>query len=58
MQQENHHEAKPERICAKRFAEVIGKAGAEGIGQHGEEEQKRAEKFEQFTVDDLDLIME
>lgn len=45
LQQENHHEAQPERIRAKRFAEVIGKARAKGIGQRGEEEQERAEEF-------------
>ncbi len=52
LQQEDHHEAKPERIRAERFAEVIGKAGAEGIGQRGEEEQERAKEFEQFTISD------
>ena len=45
LQEKDHHEAQPERIRAEGFAEVIGKAGAEGVGQRGEEEQERAEKF-------------
>lgn len=38
LQEKNHHEAEPERIRTEGFAEVIGKAGAEGIGQRGEKE--------------------
>ena len=45
LQEKDHHKAKPECIRAERFAEVIGKAGTEGIGQRGEEEKERAEKF-------------
>jgi hypothetical protein len=42
LHQEDEEVSKPEGIRAKGYAEVVGNACAEGIGQRGEEEVEGA----------------
>ena len=51
LQKENHHQAKPERICTEGFAKVIGKARAEEIGQRGEEQVERTGETEHWQLE-------
>jgi hypothetical protein len=46
LREENCEQAQPKRTREERFAEVIGDARAEGVGQRGEEEVERAEEVE------------
>lgn len=53
LRQKDARQAKPKGSREEWFAEVVGNAGAEEVGQCGEEEMEWAEEFYQFTISDI-----
>lgn len=57
--EEDSQHPKPEGTGAEGLAEVVGDAGAEGVGQRGEEEVEGAEEFWhlRFSIYDFGLTI-
>lgn len=57
LEEGHDDESEPERGGTKGLAEVIGEAGAKGVGEDGEEESEGVEEFGQFTIYDFGFRM-